>query len=180
MRKLPLGCFAALAFVSACATEPVGPDEPLDDDGPVPVAVEEADDGTILGVEVDGEEAALDLPEGAVAALGRRRACVYEGRNKTGRASCWYAPVTRGCRSIPHITSADYCGAAGCVRDDTVSSMWINADTRATTLTVYSLASLRGTSYWFTVARGNGFSNLNSGTLVKENQPSSLKVCTSG
>ena len=169
----------ALMLAAACAA----PEEVVDDESseePVPSAVEEAEDGTILGVMMDGEEVDLDLPEGAVAALGRRRACVYEGKNKTGRASCWYAPVTSGCRSIPHITSADYCGAAGCVRDNAVSSLWINADTRAGTLRLYSLASLRGTAFWFTVVRGNGFTNLSTGTSVKDNQPSSLQLCTSG
>ena len=179
MSRFAAPALFVLVLATACVEpETVGPTD--DGEGPIPASVVEDDDGNTIE-----EVAAEDVEGGAedgvaplIGSLGRRRVCVYEGYDKTGRASCWYAAAGRGtCRTVNRITLADYCGAAGCVRDNSVNSIWVYSDTLGIVAAIYDGIYLRGDRFRYSVLGGNHYTNLKTSSSVKINETSSMQLC---
>jgi hypothetical protein len=64
------------------------------------------------------------------------KVCVFEDRQLQGRGACWLVPAAAGC--VGHsITSADACGPAGCVRDNTVSSGSVESPSFRTSVKIF-------------------------------------------
>ena len=132
------------ALLAACATDPGSEDLEVED-----LPILSNDELTFDHHEVIPDDLEV-IHRGPTAALDPiRRACLYEGKDGTGRSSCWYAPATLGaCRRIDEIwTGADHCAAAGCLRNNTASSYFLNPAGDQVQIYVYTATRQTGSRF---------------------------------